>query len=117
LFFIEERCRGLFQRQRYHYLVHLIPKDYYNSTLADTVWFELTPDERPEMIEEDPDEDRITSLTSDVMVTLQEKRFFTVLDEMFCPEGHATQAQTCSGDFRYAKQVLQTLWVSRVGLV
>jgi hypothetical protein len=107
LFFIDERFRDLYQRQRYHCLVQLIPKDYYDTTLADTVWFELTPAERPEMIEEDPDEDMIASITSDVMGTLQRKGFFTGLDEMFCPEGTATQAQTCSGDFRYAKQILE----------
>ena len=28
LFFIDERFRALYPRQRYHYLVNLIPKDY-----------------------------------------------------------------------------------------
>jgi hypothetical protein len=41
------------------------------------------------------------------MGALQEKAFFAALDEMFCPKSSATQAQTCSGDFRYAKQALQ----------
>ena len=62
LFFIDERFRTLYPRQRYHYLVHLIPKDYYDSMLADTVWFELTPEERPEMVEDDPDEELIRRL-------------------------------------------------------
>jgi len=60
LFFIDERFRGLYARQRYHYLVQLIPSDYYRSTLADTVWFELAPDERPETIEH-PDQELIES--------------------------------------------------------
>jgi hypothetical protein len=107
LFFIEERFRTLYPRQRYHYLVHLIPKDYYDSALADTVWFELAPEERPEMVEDDPDEELIASITPDVMGALQEKGFFAVLDEMFCPRSTETKAQTCSGDFRYAKQALQ----------
>ena len=59
LFFIDEQFRTLYPRQRYHYLVHLIPKDYYDSTLADAVWFELAPDERPEMVKDDPDEELI----------------------------------------------------------
>jgi Protein of unknown function (DUF2695) len=107
LFFIDERFRALYRRQRYHYLVHLIPKDYYDSTLADTVWFELTPEERPEMIEDDPDGELIASITPDVMGALQEGGFFAALDEMLCPKSSATQAQTCSGDFRYAKQALE----------
>jgi len=107
LFFIDERFRTLYPRQRYHYLVNLIPKDYYDSTLADTVWFELTPEERPEMVEDDPDEELIASLTPDVMAALQEKGFFAGMDEMLCPQGGATQAQTCAGDFRYAKQALR----------
>jgi hypothetical protein len=37
LFFVDERFRTLYQRQRYHYLVHLIPKDYYDAKLADTL--------------------------------------------------------------------------------
>ena len=49
LFFIDEQFAELYPRQRYHYLVHLIPKDYYNSFLADAVWFELTPDNAPRM--------------------------------------------------------------------
>ena len=76
LYFIDERFRTLYPRQRYHYLVHLIPKDYYDSKLADTVWFELTPEERPEMVEDDPDEELIASITPDVMGALQKRGFF-----------------------------------------
>jgi hypothetical protein len=35
LFFIDERFRTLYRRQRFHYLAHLIPKDDYDSMLAD----------------------------------------------------------------------------------
>jgi hypothetical protein len=108
LFFIDERFRTLYPRQRYHYLVHLIPKEYYDSTLADTVWFELTPGERPELVQEDPDEELIASITPDVMGALQQKGFFAALDEMFCPKSSAVHAQTCSGDFRYARRALQS---------
>jgi hypothetical protein len=68
LFFVDERFRTLYPRQRYHYLVSLIPKDYYDSTLADTVWFELTPGERPEMVENDPDEELTRGTTITAMV-------------------------------------------------
>ena len=107
LFFIDDRFKTLYPRQRYHYIVHLIPKDYYDSALADAVWFELTPGEHPEMVEDDPDEKLIASITPDVMGALQEKGFFTGLDETLCPNSSATQGRICSGDFRYAKQALQ----------
>ncbi len=76
LFCIDKRFDGLYSRQRYHSLVHLIPKDYYDSFLADSVWFELTPGQRPEDVEEDPDEDLILSITPDVLRLLQERGFF-----------------------------------------
>ena len=57
LFFEDERFRGLYPRQRYHYLVHLIPRDYYDPFLANTVWFELTPGERLEDVKENPNEE------------------------------------------------------------
>jgi hypothetical protein len=107
LFFIDERFRTLYPRQRYHYLVHLIPKEYYDSALADTVWFELTPEERPEEVEDDPDEQFVASITPDVLGVLREKGFFSALDEIFCPKSGDTLAQTCSGDFRYARQALR----------
>jgi hypothetical protein len=107
LFFIDERFRALYQRQRYHYLVNLIPKDYYDSMLADTVWFELTPDERPELIEDDPGEELVASITPEVIGALQENGFFAALDEMFCANG-AAEPQRCSGDFHHAKQALQS---------
>src|SRR5215813_15554313 len=66
LFFTEEGFRGLYPRQRYHYLMHLIPKDYYDAFLADTLWFELTPGERVQDVEEDPDQKFIDSITPDV---------------------------------------------------
>jgi len=106
LFFTDEKFRGLYRRQRYHYLVHLIPKDYYESFLADTTWFELAPGERPEDFEAEPDEEIIDSIAPDVLRTLQKKDFFTKLDDLFCP-AKDTIPQLCSGDFRHAKKILQ----------
>jgi hypothetical protein len=85
----------------------LIPKDYYDSLLADTVWFELTPGQRPEDVEEDPDEDFIESITPDVLRSLQERGFFAGLDDVFCPMSGMTPPEQCSGDFRHAKRTLQ----------
>jgi hypothetical protein len=107
LFFIEEQFNGLYPRQRYHYLAHLIPKDYYDAFLADTIWFELTPGQRPEDVEKDPDEDFIASITPDVLRSLQERGFFARLDDVFCPMNGMTSPEPCSGDFRHAKRTLQ----------
>lgn len=106
LFFIDEGFRELYARQRYHYLVQLIPSDYYRSTLADTLWFELAPDERPETIEH-PDQELIASIAPDVLGALQQKGFFAALDELLCPASEKSEPQKCSGDFRYAKRALQ----------
>lgn len=107
LFFIDEQFAELYPRQRYHYLVHLIPKDYYDSFLADAVWFELTPGQRDEDVQVDPDEDFIESITADVLHSLQARRFFAALDDVFCPTNSITSGQVCSGDFRNAKRTLQ----------
>src|SRR5215471_20472448 len=107
LFFTDERFKGLYPRQRYHYLLHLIPKDYCDSFLADTVWFELTPEQRPEDVEEDPDQDYIESITPDVLRSLQERGFFARLDDVFCPMNAMTPPEQCAGDFRHAKRTLQ----------
>jgi hypothetical protein len=107
LFFVDQRFDGLYPRQRYHRLVHLIPKDYYDRFLADTVWFELVPGESAEDISDDPDEEFIASITPDVLGSLQARDFFTRLDDVFCPPNSITAAQVCSGDFRHAKGTLQ----------
>ena len=71
------------------------------------MWFELTPEESPETVEYDPDEKLIASITPDVIGALQAKGFFAALDEMFFHNG-AAEPKSCSGDFRYAKQALQS---------
>jgi hypothetical protein len=106
LFFIDERFRELYARQRHHYLVQLIPSAYYRSTLADTLWFELAPDERPET-NEHPNQELLASIAPDVLGALQQMGFFAALDELLCPPSEKSEPQKCSGDFRYAKRALQ----------
>jgi hypothetical protein len=107
LFFIDERFRGLYRRQRYHHLMHLIPKDYYDRNLADSLWFELTPDEDPEDLDDNPDEELVESITLDVMAVLQAACFFEVLDELFLGARDGDGPVSCSGDFRHAKCILR----------
>ena len=105
LYFTEERFKGLYPAQRYHYLVHLIPEEYYRSTLAESVWFELTPGEDPESIEY-PDEQLSAAIKPDVLQALQHSGFFTSLDKLVYPEDGISHRRECSGDFRHSKQVL-----------
>ena len=107
LYFIDERFRNLYPRQRYHHLVHLIPQDYYRANLSDSVWFELAPGEDPETIAH-PDENLIAAIKPDVLKTLHACGFFTALDEMLYPKKAGSSRQECSGDFRHSKQVLET---------
>lgn len=109
IIFIEKRFEGLYCRQRYHYLLHLIPKDYRDKVLGDAIWFELTPGEDMHMLAEDPDEELIESITPEVLGVLEASGFFSALDNLFCLKLCATNPQTCSGDFRHARQLLQTI--------
>jgi hypothetical protein len=105
LFFIDERFRDLYPGQRYHYLLHLIPEDYYRAHLADSVWFELAPGEDPESIEY-PDQELISAIKPGVLTTLKACGFFTALDELLYPKDASPDVRECSGDFRHSKHVL-----------
>ena len=51
IFFTEEKFRVLYPLQRYHYLSHQIPHDFYNQYLTQTTWYELAPDENPDELD------------------------------------------------------------------
>ena len=78
----------------------MIPKAYYGTFLADTVWFELTPGETPNEVEEDPDEELIVSITPDVLGSLLQSGFFAALDNLLCSINNTTPPEVCYGDFR-----------------
>lgn len=111
VYFIEERFRDLYPGQRYHYLLHLIPEDFYRAYLADAVWFELAPGEYPESIEL-PDEQLIAAIKPDVLKTLQARGFFTALYEMLYSKNGGDRRE-CSGDFRHSKQVLERCGIAQ----
>ena len=62
VYFIEAQFAALYPMQRYHYLRHLIPADYYERHLADSEWFELAPGEHPGDLEY-PDHELIEEIT------------------------------------------------------
>jgi hypothetical protein len=84
VYFREAQFASLYPAQRYHYLRHLIPTDYYERHLADSEWFELAPGERPDDLEY-PDSELIADITPDVMRCLSSAGVFEALDDVLCP--------------------------------
>jgi hypothetical protein len=74
--FTDPRFALLYPYQRWHYLTHLIPADYYEAHLENTVWFELAPGENPDDLCY-PDEDLIDEITPNVMGCLTGRGFFS----------------------------------------
>jgi hypothetical protein len=106
--FIEESFRDLYLRQRYHYLMHLIPTKYYEDHLADTVWVELAPGEDPTELSY-LDDETIAAITPDVMNCLVATGFFPALDDLLCPLDASLEPQRCCGDFKHTKSALTAL--------
>ena len=105
VYFKEAQFATLYPAQRYHYLRHLIPGDYYDRHLTDSEWFELAPGERPEDLEY-PDAELIADITPDVMRCLIGAKFFERLDDVLCPADGSHSRQPCHGDYRHARAAL-----------
>lgn len=105
VYFTEAQFASLYPAQRYHYLRHLIPADYYDRHLADSEWFELAPGERPEDLEY-PDSELIADISPDVMRCLSGARVFEALDDMLSPTVPSAPRRQCHGDYRHARTVL-----------
>jgi hypothetical protein len=105
IYFTEAQFATLYPAQRYHYLRHLIPADYYDRHLADSEWFELAPGEHPEDLEY-PDSELIDDITPDVMRCLFGAGVFQALDDVLCPADGSHPRQQCHGDYRHARAVL-----------
>ena len=108
VYFTEAQFASLYPAQRYHYLRHLIPQDYYERHLADTEWFELAPGENPDDLEY-PDSELIADITPDVMRCLVGARIFEALDDVLCPADVSRARRECHGDYRHARTVLLAL--------
>lgn len=107
IYFIEEKFSVLYPLQRYHYLTHLIPGDYIESKLSNSVWFELAPGEKPQDLYYH-DQQVVESITPDVMRVLDAVGFFSGLDAEFAPE-ESEKPAVCWGDYRHGKKLLQDL--------
>lgn len=105
VYFTDALFAVLYPAQRYHYLRHLIPEDYYQRHLTETEWFELAPGESPDDLQY-ADAEVIEDITPDVMRCLAGANFFAGLDDVLCPAGETRARQPCHGDYRHARAVL-----------
>lgn len=92
----------LYPQQRYHYLSHLIPPDFIERQLANSVWFELAPGETPADLVY-PDDEVIAEIAPMVRPILERSGFFAALDEVFTRE---IDPAVCWGDYRVSKAIL-----------
>ncbi len=107
--FIEQAFEKLYPAQRFHNIFHLIPMEFLEKNLKNTVWLELAPGENPEDLKYS-DEDYIEQITPDVFGFLEEKDFFSQLEDKLS-EGNNGSGRTCEGDFSVSKEILMGMGV------
>lgn len=107
IYFTDAKFECLYPYQRWHYLTHLIPQEYQDTHLMNSVWFELAPGEKPEDLRY-PDEDLLDEITDPVMKCVKASQFFERLDDLICPAEGSVQRAACHGDFRHSKSTLLT---------
>ena len=104
IYFTDDKFELLYPLQRYHYLTHLIPSDFYEQNLRGTVWFELASNEKPDDLDYH-DQETIDEIKEPIISILKDKGgFAALLDKKF-----TTQAAKCYGDFRHSKSILTEL--------
>ena len=104
IYFVEPKFSVLYPAQRYHYLAHLIPQEFFDEHLSNTVWFELAPGEKPEDLRF-PDEELIRDITLEVMKALLGTGAIDALDDLMCPASPNVLRAACFGDYRHAREV------------
>ena len=107
LYFTDDKFDLLYPKQRYHYLTHLIPSDFYEQNLQDTEWYELAPNENPDDLVYH-DQETIDEIKEPIISLLKDKvGFVALLDKQF-----TSQTVKCYGDFRHSKSILTELKIS-----
>ena len=105
IYFTEPKFALIYPYQRWHNLTHLIPAEYQQGALGNSVWFELAPGERPEDLQF-PDEELIDDITPVVMKCLRASGYFELLDDLMCPTAPEQERGQCWGDFRNSRPIL-----------
>jgi hypothetical protein len=104
IYFVEEKFKNLFPQQRYHFLVHLIPDEFYKEHLAKSSWYELAPGENPEDLKF-LDNETVEGIRDIILAVLKDRvNFVTKLDTLF-----SSESVKCFGDFRHSKRILNEL--------
>ena len=104
LYFTDEKFKELYPKQRYHYILHSIPDDFYQQYLHNTTWFELAPDEDPNDLDYH-DQETIDEIKDTILSLLKDKvGLVSILDKKL-----ASQTVKCFGDFRHSKKILSDL--------
>jgi len=104
LYFTEDKFEVLYPKQRYHYLTHLIPSDFFEQYLQDTEWFELAPNENPDELDYH-DQETIDEIKEAIISILKNTvGFISLLDKEL-----TSQTVKCYGDFRHSKRILTDL--------
>jgi hypothetical protein len=106
IIFTEEKFAVLYPMQRYHYLVHNIPKEFFDAHLRDFIWVELAPGEKVSDLRY-PDEDLIKDIGPDVLRAITRAGIFKALDDIMLPTDPTQPGLECHGDFRLTKRVLR----------
>lgn len=107
IFFTEPMFAALYPLQRFHYLIHLIPQEFYDEHLVETEWFELAPGEAPEDLVY-PDDESVLAMSEAVLEGLERNGFFQRMQALYQPGAGAAPAE-CFGDFRHTKEILREL--------
>ena len=103
IYFTEEKFKDLYPKQRYHYLIHKIPEEFFELHLKNSFWIELAPGESPGDLDYHDDE-TIESIKESILSILLKVGFVTQLDNQF-----SSGVDTCFGDFRHSKKILAEL--------
>jgi hypothetical protein len=108
IYFTEPMFAALYPLQRFHYLIHLFPQDFYEAELEDAEWYELAPGEQPADLVY-PDDEHIEGIAERTLDALSKAGVVELLDDVFSPIDPDTAPAECYGDFRHLKQILAQL--------
>lgn len=103
--FVDEKFSLIYPQQRFHYLSHMIPADYQERYLQNSVWFELAPSESPTDLRY-PDDKLIEDISADVLKVVNATRVFEALDDELCPNESNKNRIPCYGDYRNSRKIL-----------
>ncbi|MEI8122362.1 MAG: DUF2695 domain-containing protein [bacterium] len=116
IIFTEEKFAVLYPMQRYHYLIHSLPKEFFDAHLSNLIWVELAPGERASDLRY-PDENLMKQIGPDVLRAIARAGVCKALDDLMSPVDPKQPGLECQGDFRLTKRVLREKGFKEAGPV